>query len=105
MDIRRFPHSRHNPDVEGDALNNWVPDAGIGYRKEPRRNVLGCSYTGTPPYSNLPYLQVVRAFDPSGVQVNSAESDSAVRCMHGQFESSHRQVSSLLVRRGIRRSR
>ena len=72
MDIRRFPHSRHNPDVEGDALNNWVPDAGIGYRKEPRRNVLGCSYTGTPPYSNLPYLQVVRAFDPSGVQVNSA---------------------------------
>ena len=104
MDIRRFPHSRHNPDVEGDALNNWVPDAGIGYRKEPRRNVLGCS-TGTPPYSNLPYLQVVRAFDPSGVQVNSAESDSAVRCMHGQFESSHRQVSSLLVRRGIRRSR
>ena len=43
VDIRRFPHSRHNPDVEGDALNNWMPDAGIGYRKEPRRNVLGCS--------------------------------------------------------------
>jgi hypothetical protein len=28
-------------------------------------------------------------FDTSGVQVNSAESDSAVRCRHGEFESSH----------------
>jgi hypothetical protein len=44
VDIRRFPHSRHNLDVEGDALSNLVPEAGISYRKEPRRNVLGCSY-------------------------------------------------------------
>jgi uncharacterized protein (DUF488 family) len=36
VDIRRFPHSRHNPDVEGDALSNWVPEAGIGYRDVPR---------------------------------------------------------------------
>jgi hypothetical protein len=44
--------------------------------------------TGNPPYSNLPYLQRGTAFDPSGVHVNSAESDSAVRCEHGEFESS-----------------
>jgi hypothetical protein len=42
--------------------------------------------------------RAVRAFDPSGVQVNSAESDSAVGCKHGEFESSHGQVSSLLAR-------
>jgi hypothetical protein len=45
--------------------------------------------------------RAVRAFDPSGVQVNSAESDSAVGCKHSEFESSHGQVSSLLARRGI----
>ena len=45
--------------------------------------------------------RVVRAFDPSGVDVNSAESDSAVRCRHGEFDSSHGLASSLLVRRGI----
>jgi hypothetical protein len=36
VDIRRFPHSLHNPDVEGDALSNWVPEAGIGSCDEPR---------------------------------------------------------------------
>ena len=47
--------------------------------------------------------RVVRACDPSGGRVNSAESDSAVRC--GEFESSHAPESSLLGRRGIGRSR
>ena len=28
-----------------------------------------------------------RAFDLSGVQVNSVEADSAVRCEHSEFES------------------
>jgi len=32
--------------------------------------------------------------------VNSAESDSAVRYRHGEFESSHGQAGSLLVCRG-----
>ena len=41
--------------------------------------------------------RMVRAFDPSGLEVNSAESDSAVRYRHGEFESSHGQASSLLV--------
>ncbi|MDV3130056.1 DUF488 domain-containing protein [Mycobacterium sp. 21AC1] len=36
VDIRRFPHSRHNPDVETDALRRWLPEAGITYRVEPR---------------------------------------------------------------------
>ena len=45
--------------------------------------------------------RVDTVFDPSGAHVNSVESDSAVRCKHGELESSRGQVSSLLVRRGI----
>ena len=60
--------------------------------------------TGNPPYSNLAYLQGGTGINPSGAHVYSAESDSAVRCKHGEFESSHAQVSSLLVRRGVGRS-
>jgi uncharacterized protein (DUF488 family) len=36
VDIRRFPGSRHNPDVGRDALACWLPGAGIGYRWEER---------------------------------------------------------------------
>jgi uncharacterized protein (DUF488 family) len=36
VDIRRFPGSRHNPDVDRDALAGWLPEAGIGYRWEER---------------------------------------------------------------------
>lgn len=36
VDIRRFPGSRHNPDVSSDALAGWLPDAGIAYRWEER---------------------------------------------------------------------
>jgi uncharacterized protein (DUF488 family) len=36
VDVRRFPGSRHNPDVSSDALAQWVPEAGIHYRWEER---------------------------------------------------------------------
>ena len=36
VDVRRFPGSRHNPDVARDALAAWLPEAGIGYRWEER---------------------------------------------------------------------
>ena len=36
VDVRRFPGSRHNPDVARDALAGWLPEAGIGYRWEER---------------------------------------------------------------------
>src|SRR6476620_10011162 len=45
-------------------------------------------------------FRMVRTFDPSGLEVNPAESDSAVRYRHGEFESSHGQASSLLLCRG-----
>jgi uncharacterized protein (DUF488 family) len=36
VDVRRFPGSRTNADVRRDALTDWLPAAGIGYRWEER---------------------------------------------------------------------
>jgi uncharacterized protein (DUF488 family) len=36
VDVRRFPGSRNNPDVARDALAEWLPALGIGYRWEER---------------------------------------------------------------------
>ena len=36
VDVRRFPGSRNNPDVGREALEEWLPAMGIGYRWEER---------------------------------------------------------------------
>jgi uncharacterized protein (DUF488 family) len=36
VDVRRFPGSRTNPDVRREALQEWLPAAGVGYRWEER---------------------------------------------------------------------
>ena len=36
VDIRRFPGSRNNPDVAHDALAEWLPALGVGYRWDER---------------------------------------------------------------------
>jgi uncharacterized protein (DUF488 family) len=36
VDVRRFPGSRSNPDVRREALADWLPETGIGYRWEER---------------------------------------------------------------------
>lgn len=36
VDIRRFPNSRHNPDVEMTAMTAWTRDAGLAYRWDER---------------------------------------------------------------------
>lgn len=36
VDVRRFPGSRHNPDVGRDAMQEWLPGAGVDYRWEER---------------------------------------------------------------------
>ncbi|MDD9206638.1 DUF488 domain-containing protein [Georgenia sp. 10Sc9-8] len=35
VDVRRYPGSRANPDSRREALEEWVPEAGVGYRWEP----------------------------------------------------------------------
>lgn len=36
VDIRRFPGSRRDPDLAREALAEWLPATGVGYRWEPR---------------------------------------------------------------------
>lgn len=36
VDVRRFPHSRHNRDVATEALGDWLPAMGIAYRWDVR---------------------------------------------------------------------
>ena len=36
VDVRRFPGSRSNPDVRREALEEWLPAAGTGYRWDER---------------------------------------------------------------------
>ena len=36
IDVRRFPGSRSNPDVRREALAEWLPAAGVGYRWDAR---------------------------------------------------------------------
>ncbi|MEH0821451.1 MULTISPECIES: DUF488 domain-containing protein [unclassified Micromonospora] len=36
VDVRRFPHSRRNPDVRQEALQRWLPESGIAYRWDER---------------------------------------------------------------------
>lgn len=36
VDIRRYPNSRHNPDVATTAIAEWAPAAGLDYRWEQR---------------------------------------------------------------------
>ncbi|SFP60173.1 Protein of unknown function, DUF488 [Geodermatophilus dictyosporus] len=36
VDVRRFPGSRSNPDVRREALEEWLPAAGVGYRWDAR---------------------------------------------------------------------
>lgn len=36
VDVRRFPGSRTHPDLSRDALEEWLPAAGLGYRWDQR---------------------------------------------------------------------
>lgn len=36
VDVRRFPGSRHNPDVRSEALSAWLPTTGVTYRWDER---------------------------------------------------------------------
>jgi uncharacterized protein (DUF488 family) len=36
VDVRRFPGSRTHPDLRREALEQWLPEAGVGYRWDER---------------------------------------------------------------------
>lgn len=49
VDIRRFPNSRHNPDVESAAMAGWLAEAGMAYRWDPRLGGRRRLPAGAPP--------------------------------------------------------
>lgn len=48
VDVRRFPGSRRNPHVASDELARWLPEAGVGYRWEPRLGGRRAAAKGVP---------------------------------------------------------
>ncbi|GGV30522.1 hypothetical protein GCM10010182_62270 [Actinomadura cremea] len=48
VDVRTAPGSRRNPDVMRDALREWLPAAGIGYRWERRLGGFRRAAAGSP---------------------------------------------------------
>src|SRR2546421_12170005 len=36
VDVRSFPASRRHPQFRREAMERWLPDAGVAYRWEPR---------------------------------------------------------------------
>jgi uncharacterized protein (DUF488 family) len=60
VDVRRFPGSRRHPHVARDAMAQWLPEAGIAYRWEPRlggRRRVETEATGDQPPAD-PWWQV-----------------------------------------------
>jgi hypothetical protein len=89
----RFPSNAY-----GGSGTPAARPAPINYRGREWNARWACSLPGRRQHEPLPVTlhirtcricRMVRAFGPSGLEVSSAESDSAVRYRHGEFESSH----------------
>jgi uncharacterized protein (DUF488 family) len=76
VDVRRYPGSRRNPHVARDALESWLPQAGIAYRWEPRlggrRRVAGTEQPAMDPWWR------VEAFRAYAAHTRSAEFGAAM---------------------------
>ena len=71
VDVRRFPGSRRNPDVHTDAMAEWLPEAGIDYRWEPRLG--GRRSVPTGPDADIDRWWRVAAFRGYAAHMRTAE--------------------------------
>jgi uncharacterized protein (DUF488 family) len=62
VDVRRFPGSRSNPDVRREALEQWLPEAGIAYRWEERLGGRRHLRRGTPSPDSWWQVDAFRAY-------------------------------------------
>lgn len=62
VDIRRFPGSAAHPHVGRDAMEHWVPDAGIAYRWEQRLGGRRRLPKGTPSLDSWWTVEAFRAY-------------------------------------------
>ena len=72
VDVRRFPGSRSNPDVRREALEEWLPALGIGYRWDARLGGRRSSRAGEPVedgwWTVAPVRRLRRAHPDGGVR-------------------------------------
>ncbi len=75
VDVRRFPGSRRQPHVARDAMAQWLPAAGIGYRWQP---ALGGRRRPPPDAAGQDPWWQVEAFRGYAAHTRSAEFTSAM---------------------------
>ena len=103
VDIRRFPNSRHNPDVESGAIAEWARDAGLSYRWEPGLGGRRTLPAGTPPEDTwwrvrqfaayAAYTRTAPFADAFGALVEQAERQpTAMMCSEAVWWRCHRRV-------------
>ncbi|HWM36189.1 MAG TPA: DUF488 domain-containing protein [Streptomyces sp.] len=101
VDVRTAPGSRHNPDVARKALQEWLPEYGIGYRWEQDlggfRNVpddspdviwRNTAFRGYSGYSRTPPF--LAAMDR--LLSEAAETATAVMCSEAVWWRCHRRI-------------
>lgn len=76
VDVRRFPGSRRHPHVASDAMADWLPAHGIGYRWEQR---LGGRRRLAPEESDLDPWWQVEAFRAYAAHTRTPEFAAALR--------------------------
>lgn len=105
MDVRRFPGSRKHPEMGRDALQQWLPDAGIDYRWEEDlggRRRLPAGQAGLDPWWTVEAFRAYAAytrtpeFSAAFARLLAAaeERTTAVMCSESVWWRCHRRLIS-----------
>ncbi|QRI76385.1 MULTISPECIES: DUF488 domain-containing protein [Rhodococcus] len=108
VDVRRFPGSRRNPDLAGDAMTEWLTDAGIGYRLERRLGGRRRLPAGTAPKDSWWRVEQFAAYAAhtrteefadalDGLLVESARRRTAMMCSESVWWRCHRRLVADIV--------
>jgi uncharacterized protein (DUF488 family) len=105
VDVRRFPGSRKHPEMGRDALAQWLPDDGLGYRWEQDLGGRRRIPAGEPEPDSWWRVAAFRAYaaytrttefaDGLGRLVADAETtDAAIMCSESVWWRCHRRLIS-----------
>ncbi|MBO0678628.1 DUF488 domain-containing protein [Mycolicibacterium sp. S2-37] len=103
VDIRRFPNSRHNPDVESTAMAAWLAEEGMTYRWDPRLGGRRSLPSGVPPEDSwwrVPQFAAYAAYTRTGefadgfgeLVEQSRRQRTAMMCSEAVWWRCHRRI-------------
>ncbi|KUI00692.1 hypothetical protein AU189_17520 [Mycolicibacterium acapulense] len=95
IDIRRYPNSRHNPDVAMAAITEWADEAGLSYRWEQRLGGRRSLPSGSEPED--PWWRV-KQFAAYAAYTRTEEFDAA---MGELVEQSQRQHTAMMCSESV----